>query len=456
VSGAAWTPPSEDPVYKVLVSEEGIYRLTKTFFTDNDIDVDGMDLSQVRLYTWVEEVQQVEQVAIHVNDQVPLDQFDDGDYIEFYGRPLAAAYAKYAKHNIYWLTTSGGMGAPKRMTTIDGAPGAGEMTTSHTDTVTYELDQRYWIGAPGDDSLDRWFFNGMLLGDEVEWGGDPVNFTFSVPGAIDTGDLTISLSGYYDTDHEVTVWLNGDPTPIATLTWSGITAYEGTISPLTFDDGDNTVTLRCESGLDIIYVDKFVVTYPRSLAASNNELIFTHDEGYRYQITGFTTTDLMAFDITAAGDVARVIDFETIDMGGSYTLDCEPQTGAGVHTYYALATDRAKTPVGISEDEASSLSATANSADYILITHRDLGWDVNGDPYSWLSDLVAFRQAQDLRVTVVDVEDIYDEFTYGIVTPQAIKDFLSYAYANWTAWGTATSTARITSDRGISTSCLPT
>ena len=90
---------------------------------------------------------------------------------------------------------------------------------------------------------------------------------------------------------------------------------------LTFDEGDNTVTLRCESGLDIIYVDKFVTTYPRSLAASTDELIFTHEEGYRYQITGFTTTDLMAFDITSPGDVARVIDFETIDMGGPYTLD---------------------------------------------------------------------------------------------------------------------------------------
>ncbi len=36
-----------------------------------------------------------------------------------------------------------------------------------------------------------------------------------------------------------------------------------------------------------------------------------------------------------------------------------------------------------------------------------------------------------LEVKVVNVTDIYDEFSYGIPTPVAIRDFLSYAYSNW-------------------------
>ena len=31
----------------------------------------------------------------------------------------------------------------------------------------------------------------------------------------------------------------------------------------------------------------------------------------------------------------------------------------------------------------------------------------------------------------VDVQDIYDEFGYGIVSAAAIHDFLAYAYTNW-------------------------
>ena len=32
---------------------------------------------------------------------------------------------------------------------------------------------------------------------------------------------------------------------------------------------------------------------------------------------------------------------------------------------------------------------------------------------------------------VIDVEYIYDEFNYGIMSPYAVKNFLKYAYNNW-------------------------
>jgi hypothetical protein len=90
-------------------------------------------------------------------------------------------------------------------------------------------------------------------------------------------------------------------------------------------------------------------------------------------------------------------------------------------------------PVAIIEDEHGNLADPATGADYILITHRDLGWDINGDPHPWLTDLTALRQAQGLwGVKVVDVEDIFDEFSYGIETPEAILDFLAYTYTSWT------------------------
>ena len=35
-------------------------------------------------------------------------------------------------------------------------------------------------------------------------------------------------------------------------------------------------------------------------------------------------------------------------------------------------------------------------------------------------------------VQVVDVEDLYDEFTFGQHSPQAIHDYLAHAMNNWT------------------------
>ena len=407
----AWTPPSVDSAYKILVSEEGIYRITAG-------DVDGMDLSQVRLYNLGQEV------AISVHDGA------GDDYIEFYGRPVDAQYAKYATYNVYWLTTSGGSGSPKRMEEIDGTPGSAAVADTHTFTVHYEEDLGYWILAPGGDSLDRWFFFPSVMGDGVEYGGDPVDFTLSLPGVAGagTGKLTISMGGYYDTDHEVDVSVNG--TPVGTFTWSGIAFYQATMDDVDLLEGDNTVTIECKTSIDTIVVDWFEVEYPRDFAAINDLLKFSFDAGYRYQISGFTGSDPVAFDITSPGDVQRITG-STSDTSPC-TLYFENPGVTGERTYLALSSDAVETPSGISQDTASTLSDQANGADYILITHRDLGWDGNGDPNPWLSDLEAFRQAQDLRVRVVDVADIYDEFSYGIASPQAVKDFLAYAYNNWT------------------------
>jgi len=45
--------------------------------------------------------------------------------------------------------------------------------------------------------------------------------------------------------------------------------------------------------------------------------------------------------------------------------------------------------------------------------------------------LANFRASQGLRVQVVDVQDIYDEFSGGVFNPEAIRSFIAYAYSNW-------------------------
>ncbi|MGA1844575.1 MAG: DUF2341 domain-containing protein [bacterium] len=428
----AWTPPSEGPACKILVSDEGIHRLTGTELEAGGIDVEGMALSQVRLYHLGEEM------AISVYDPNDNDRLDTGEYIQFYARPVDAQYAKYTKNNVYWLTTDGGSGDPKRMAEMDATPGVAADPNTHTGTVHYEED-RYYVGsAPGDDAMDRWFFDinsYPVVGAGFAGGGNPVDFTLSVPGAAGSGSLTISMWGYYDTNHVVDVSVNG--APVGTFYWSDIAFYQAAIDPVDLLAGENTVTLTCASGadpndLDTIFVDWFDVTYQRDFSASNDMLQFSHEAGYRYRISGFTGNDLLAFDITSAADVQRIVNFD-LSGSGPYTLECEPDPNiTGERTYLVLSSDMTKTPTSISPDTASTLSDPENGADYILITHRDLGWDSNGDLYAWLTGLVSLREAQGLRVKVVDVQDVYDEFSYGIVTPQAIKDFLTFAYDNWT------------------------
>jgi hypothetical protein len=50
---------------------------------------------------------------------------------------------------------------------------------------------------------------------------------------------------------------------------------------------------------------------------------------------------------------------------------------------------------------------------------------------SALTPLQTLRQSQGLRVALVDVQDLYDEFNYGAKSPYALKNFLLSAEANW-------------------------
>jgi hypothetical protein len=115
---------------------------------------------------------------------------------------------------------------------------------------------------------------------------------------------------------------------------------------------------------------------------------------------------------------------------GPYAIEVEPAGASGTRSYLAVGDAAVKSPVAAVPERASSLAAAENGADWILITHRDLGWE-NGDPRGWVTNLVALRQAQGLRTAVVEVTDIFDEFGYGLPSPLAIKAFLVHAFESW-------------------------
>lgn len=92
--------------------------------------------------------------------------------------------------------------------------------------------------------------------------------------------------------------------------------------------------------------------------------------------------------------------------------------------YYAASKSGIKKVGSIEKDKPSDLHATTNAADYLLITHKNFEGEAQR--------LADYRSDQNgFRTAVVDVEDVYDEFNCGIIAPEAIKSFLSYAYQFW-------------------------
>ena len=344
-------------------------------------------------------------------------------------RAVDSQYAKYSNQNVYWLTLAGGSFVPMRMGSIEAAPAGGLVAADFADIARAEQNIVYWLKAPGADGIERWFFNTYVQGDEHAGGGLPKAFTITVPQPTSSGTLTILMAGQTDTFHEVKVAINGVE---QNFSWSGISYYQATVDNVPLIDGDNTVTLQCLSadGNDSIIVDWFKIAYRRDyVVGADNIFKFAPDSGARYLIDGFTSNNLVAYDISDPADVA-IIENPAISGANPYSFEFEP-TAYG-DTYLVLASEAVRVPLALVEDRPADLAHNPSGADYILITHRDLGWNQNGDPLNWLTDLIAHREAQGLRVFVADIEDIYDEFSFGIKSPRALKDFLAYAYSSWT------------------------
>jgi hypothetical protein len=425
---AVWVPPLEDAgdrAYKILISEEGVYRLTRSYLSAQGVAVDNLDLSRVRLYNLGREI------AIYVSDQGQPGIFDEGDFIEFYARPVEGGYAKYTKNNVYWLTTGCGAQPSKRMAAIEATPAGGPPVGSFMSSVHWEADEDYWQAVPGADSLDRWFSVNYVIGDGIDYAGagDPVAFEVDLPGAAGAGTLNLALVGTYDTDHCLEVAVNG--IEAESFSWSGSGIHEVSMDAVNLQAGSNIINLRCTSGEDLILLDWIEVIYPRNFAAASNQLKFSHSGGYRYVINEFSSDQPLVFDVTDCADVARVVDVQVSGDAAPYTLEFQPPDSSAEKTYLVLSQTAVKTPAALIEDATSNLADTTSGADYILITPQSIGWDESGTAQSWLKDLVQLREDQGLRVTTVKLQDIYDEFSYGLTTPEAVKDFLSYAYSHW-------------------------
>jgi len=97
--------------------------------------------------------------------------------------------------------------------------------------------------------------------------------------------------------------------------------------------------------------------------------------------------------------------------------------GHGERILLALAEEKVKSPIEVVSNHPSRWHQEKDGYDLVVISHRDF---TNN-----LQPLKKLRESQGLKVALIDVEDIYDEFSFGNKSPKAIRDFLALAKSNW-------------------------
>ena len=419
----------EGSSYKVMLDQDGIYQLTYADISDAGIDVDNVDPRTFKLHN------QGDEAAIYVVGEDD-GEFDTEDYILFYGQRMTSMYTDT---NVYWLTMGGFSGL--RMGERDGTLGASTVLTSFQTTNRWEEDLYYQSTIakpdtiPSEEEKDHWF------GGFIATFGEPASESYAIMlhnVAVSPPPYSSTVRGYLhgfsdfddNPDHHTKVFLNGHLLDDAT--WDGQVEYqfETDIPQSYLLEGSNTISVECPfTGLpitvtqDIIFANWFEIDYHRRYTVENDSLFFDGDEAgtWQYEVGDFLTDTIEVFDITDPLGVTRILS-TTVVASDSYSLKFEDII-VGEHHYVALTPAQYQSPLGIVEDSPSSLKDTSNRADYLVITHPDF--------YDAVLPLRDHREAEGLDTVVVDVQDVYDEFSYGLFDPHAIRDFISYTLAYW-------------------------
>jgi hypothetical protein len=225
-------------------------------------------------------------------------------------------------------------------------------------------------------------------------------------------------------DHHVVVLLNGSQ--IGEGFWDALDSYQLTLSldPVLLQEGDNILELsgRLDTGAlySAFYLDWFQVSYQRLYRAADNHLLAPAAGQSSLTIDGFTEPEIRVYEVSDPRQPQTVTNLTVEGEAGQYRVSFAAQVDG---LYLALTQAALRGPVWLRPEVPSSLQQSDNGADYIVIAPAGLK-----DTVQSLAD---YRQGQGLATMVVDVADIYDEFNFGLASPEAIQAFLAYAYQQY-------------------------
>jgi len=440
------------PGQKIHIRDKGIYRITyEDLKAKNDFKVDELDPRTISMYLRGREI------PIYVYGE-ENGMFEPGEYVEFYG--IGDNENPYTRANGFWITYGGANG--RRMEVIDGTSDGSttvpisafgqngepignvevpvEKPTSYRSVIHVENNNALWAAMPyGGEGKDHWFdkLYGFRHGDIIT----PsllrsVNTPFADTDNDGYAKVRVRIHGTNDTpgvapDHYDSLFIND--VKIGDTSANGMVPYilEGELSNRSLQVA-NTLKIQTDEKTGILdkkYLDWVEVEYHRKFYTDNDYIDFPGIQmrPADYSVGGFSKNVVKMYDVTDPYEV-KIINVPTSQItaeGSTYRVLFRRNEGREEPNYIMLTEGEVKGNLKIIGNPASDLRNPANGADYIIVT---------GETFiESLPPLVELRESQGYRVKLVNIRDVFDEFSYGVPGPISIKRFLQYAYDNWTA-----------------------
>lgn len=432
--------PVGQDTFKIEVSQDGIYEITGA-----ELATAGMNLGQIDPAT-IEMLYRGEPVAYQFVDRNSNGRFDTADGVRFYGWAFDGPRAEkqFVSKNVFWLWAGG---TPTKIGQLDNRAGSGfPQVTTFRDTITKEPENYFfstwtddWEAFPNDP--DSYYWDAV-----AQQSPNPVTKTYEIdlpapaPGGADATYLVEimtrlnSLSGVSPT-YTVGTTMN-DSTSAAEETWEGIRNLNVSNTIPAADQlqpGDsgyptNSVNVTYDSsGTAVLYLNRITVEYTRQLTAVDNQLIFSDENGGQreFRVDGFSQNNAAAALVWNISNPRRPVAITMrpgdIEGSGAYTYKIGSQHGRG-STFIAATSDSVLSVDNLSRYTPVSLDPPGKRAAWVAITHGN---------FRAAADQLAGYRATKMSTFVVNVADVINQYGYGLNTPAAIRDYLTYALGNW-------------------------
>lgn len=440
--------------YRIEITEEGIYRLPKSWFDQTGIDVAKIDPRTIRVFNsggkelpmGVDDprADDLQEIAIEVSGESD-GKFDGNDYVLFYGRGLSGfSYDKREKRyrhythrfdavNSYLLTFGGGIG--KR---VQGKASLNETTVYkpqwftasafvEEDKVNFIRSGRMWVGSkisPGATvnyieyamKLDNLVTTQPILIRSVLFSRAANGTTNSFTIEENRSPLCTVPMGTVDlgTDRDDIAWQS----PVNECSRNGNIPNNMSNVRIIYTADDPT---RNEGG----YVDWIEWHYARSFRSVNDALRFSGPDTtatVEYRLDGFSTSDLTLYDVSDFSNVVRITN--GFVSAGTVIFQATSNTGTA-NQYLAVAAPAFKIPAGGKKISNSNLLGSAG-AEFVIITASDFV-----DAAKRLKTHREKDGENKISTLVASTQEIYNEFNGGVTDPNAMRNFIRFAFTNW-------------------------
>ncbi len=416
---------------RIRTAAAGMYRLTYNELIAKGVPADASTAGFAMTYLGLP-------VDIHVLDANSNGLFNNGDLVIFYAE---AANDRYNKNNVYFLSYGGAGGG--RMALRYATPENAPVLTTVIRTTRVEKDTAYYSSYPIAPTADHFFDGPITVSTSTPV--STLTYTLSLVDPVTTENVAFRGRFYggqdqgANPDQSLQVLLNGQA--LGTFQWQGRTGYDALATAPATSLSTTSNALAFQAALAQLpgltgywaYVDWVELDYPSQATAQGDRLAIkgldVAGTAAEVRTTGFSTRQVTVYDVRDPRHPALIGNTASVGASAPYGLtfwDTWP-TGAPPPSYFLAAQAGLIAPAAIEVAPLPAWNTPANTYDYIAIVHSSLA--------AAIQPLLDHRAAASLRVAKVDVQDIYDLYSGGLVNPEAIRSFLSYAYHNWNAGG---------------------